>query len=189
MFVFAMRTVTRASRFLSRFSSLQVASPIMLSLTLMVCVGCGDSRVAFQPSSAPGSTAASSSAATKADALADILRQAKSGDIDTAIQRFVSDAPENWIESTALEDIRMSEASFTKLGRAEKARFQQQFIDRIGEIKVFTRTVIDRANDAKQKGDKVTAERYLEAVHRLGRQLRDSDTVIVFQLTAKPCRK
>ncbi len=56
---------------------------------------------------------------------------------------------------------------------------------RIGEIKGFARTVVDRANDAKRKGDKATAERYLEAVNRLGRQLRDSDTVILFQQTGK----
>jgi hypothetical protein len=49
----------------------------------------------------------------------------------------------------------------------------------------FARTVVDRANDARQKGDKATAERYLEAVNRLGRQLKDSDTVIVFQQTGE----
>ncbi len=185
MFVFAMRTAIRASRLLGRLGSLQGATAIMLSSTLIACVGCGDSRVAVPPSSAPGSTAASPSAEIKVDALADILRRAKSGDIDTAIQRFVANAPDNWIKATALEDIRMSEASFANLDRAEKTRFQQQFIDRVGEIKGFTRTVIDRANDALQKGDKATAERYLEAVNRLGRQLRDAETVIVFQLTGK----
>jgi hypothetical protein len=79
----------------------------------------------------------------------------------------------------------MSEASFANLDPAEKSRFQQQFIDRVGEIKGFTRTVMDRANDARQKGDTETAKRYLEAVNCLGRQLRDSDTVIVFQQTGK----
>lgn len=71
------------------------------------------------------------------------------------------------------------------MNRVEKARLQQQFIDRVGEIKRFARTVIDRANDAKKKRDKETAARYLEADHRLGRQLRDSDTVNVFQQTGK----
>lgn len=79
----------------------------------------------------------------------------------------------------------MSEAAFGKLDRAEKDRFQQQFIDRVGEIKALTRAVMDRANDARKNGDTATAERYLEAVNRLGRQLRDSDTVTVFQQTGK----
>jgi hypothetical protein len=185
MFVFAMTTAIGLRRFLSRSGSLPGVTAIMLSSTLIACVGCGDSKVAVPPSSTPGTVAASPSAETKADALADVLLRAKTGDIDTAIQRFVSSAPDNWIESTSLEDIRMSEASFANLDPAEKSRFQQQFIDRVGEIKGFTRTVMDRANDARQKGDTETAERYLEAVNRLGRQLRDSDTVIVFQQTGK----
>lgn len=189
MFVFAMVTAFGARRFLGDLGSLQGATAIMLSSTLIACVGCGDSKVANPPSATPGTTVASPSAEIKAeiksDALADILRGAQAGDVDTAIQRFVSSAPDNWIETTALEDIRMSEASFMSLAHNDKARFQQQFIDRVGEIKGFTRAVIDRANDAKQNGDKEAAERYLGAVNRLGRQLRDSDTVIVFQQTGK----
>jgi uncharacterized protein HemY len=45
--------------------------------------------------------------------------------------------------------------------------------------------VIDRANAAKQRGDLETATRYLEAVNRLGRELRDADTVTVYQQTGK----
>ncbi len=124
---------------------------ILLSSMLIACVGCGASKVPAAPSSAPASAAASPSAETKADFLADILQQAKAGDIESAIQRFVSNAPDNWIQSTTLEDLQISEATFAKLGRVEKARLQQQIIDRVGEIKGFARTVIDRANDARRK--------------------------------------
>jgi hypothetical protein len=79
----------------------------------------------------------------------------------------------------------MSEASFMELDRDEKNRFQQKFIDRVGEIKGLAGKVMERANDAKKKGDTVTAELYLQAVNRLGRQLRDADTVLVFQQTGK----
>lgn len=158
---------------------------ILLSSTLVACVGCGDSNATVAPSAAPAPAAAAPSAETKTDALAEVLQLAKAGDIDTAIQRLVSSAPDNWIESTALEDFRMSETTFASLDNAEKARLQQRFIDRVGEIKGFAGTVMDRANDFRKKGDKATAERYLQAVHRLGRQLRDSDVVIVFQQTGK----
>jgi hypothetical protein len=185
MFVFAMTTAIEARRFLSRSGGLHGATAIMVTSTLIACVGCGDSKEAVPPTSAPDATAASPSTEARVDALADVFRRAKTGDIDTAIERFVSSAPDNWIESTALEDTRISEAAFGKLDRAEKDRFQQQFIDRVGEIKALTRAVMDRANDARKNGDTATAERYLEAVNRLGRQLRDSDTVTVFQQTGK----
>lgn len=185
MFGFAMTTAIAFSRFRWSLRSLRGLTTLLLSSMLIACVGCGDSKVQVAPFTVPASTVASPSSETTADSLADILQRAKAGDIDTAIQRFVSSAPDNWIQSTALEDVRMSEASFAKLDRVEKARLQQQIIDRVGEIKGFARTVIDRANDAKKKGDKETAERYLEAVHRLGRQLRDSDTMTMFQQFGK----
>jgi hypothetical protein len=170
-----------SSRFHYGFESLRGTSTILLVSMLIACIGCRDSKSTVSPASAVAST----STATKSDVLADVFQLAKAGDIDTAIQRFVSSAPDNWIQSTALEDLQISEATFANLDRIEKSRLQQQIIDRIGEIKGFTRTVMDRANDAKRKGDKATAERYREAVNRLGRQLRDSDTVIVFQQIGK----
>lgn len=185
MFGFAMTTAIAFSRFRRSLRNLRGLTTLLLSLMLIACVGCGDSKVPVAASSAPASTFASPSAETKADSLADILQRAKAGDIESAIQRFVFSAPDNWIQSTALEDLRISEAAFAKLDRVEKARLQQQIIDRVGEIKGFARTVIDRANDAMKKGDKETAERYLEAVHRLGRQLRDSDTMTMFQQFGK----
>lgn len=185
MFGFAMTTAIAFSRFRWSLRSLRGLTAILLSSMLIDCVGCGDSKVQVAPSTSPASTVASPSAETKASSLADILQRAKDGDIESAIQRFVFSAPDSWIQSTALEDLRMSEASFAKLDRVEKARLQQQIIDRVGEIKGFVRTVMDRANDAKKKGDKETAEQYLDAVHRLGRQLRDSDTMIVFQQYGK----
>lgn len=174
-----------AKQSFGRLGGLRKSTAFMLSATLIACVGCGDSKVPLSPPPTPGSASAARPAEAKSDALADVLQQAKAGDIDAAIQRFVSSAPDNWIESTALEDIRMSEATFANADRVERARLQQQFIIRVGEIKNFARTVMDRANEAKQKGDHETAERYLQAVRRFGRQLRDSDTVTVFQQTGK----
>lgn len=185
MFGFSETTAIAFRRFRWSLRSLRGLTAILLSSMLIACVGCGDSKVPAAPSSTPASTVASPSAQTTASSLADILQRAKDGDIESAIQRFVFSAPDSWIQSTALEDLRMSEASFAKLDRLEKARLQQQIIARVGEIKGFVRTVMDRANDAKKKGDNETAERYLEAVHRLGRQLRDSDTMIVFQQYGK----
>lgn len=150
-----------------------------------MCAGCTDSNVPPSSASTPGSPAVSPSAESKADALADLLQRVKTGDIDTAVQQFVSSAPDNWIESTALEDLRMSEASFMELDRDEKTRFQQKFIDRVGEIKALAGKVVERANDAQKKGDTATAQLYLESVNRLGRQLLDADVVIVFQQTGK----
>lgn len=172
-------------RLIGSSGHLRVSLTIVLSSTLLAIVGCGDSQETVSPTSNSGSATVSLSAETKEDFLADLLQRVRTGDIDTAIQQFVTSAPNNWIESTSLEDFRMSESSFDKLDRVEKVRVQQQFIDRVGELKGFARTVIDRANEAKQKGDMATAEQYLEAIHRLGRQLRDSDTVIVYQQIGK----
>ena len=185
MFMCSMKTAIAPRPFFSYSQRLRRSTAIMLSSTLIACAGCKDQNVADSSASNPGSPAASPSAESKVDALAELLQQAKTGDIDIAIQRFVSDAPDNWIESTALEDLRMSEASFMVLDRDKKILFQQKFIDRVGEIKGFAGKVMERANEAQKKGDTATAQLYLESVNRLGRQLRDADTVLVFQQTGK----
>ncbi len=158
---------------------------VLFFATLVSHVGCDDSRVPNNPSAKPESINSSRSAEDSAESLEDILQLAKTGEIDAAVQRFVSAAPNNWIESSALEDLRISEATFVTLGRSEKARLQEQFIERVGEIKSFARTVMDRANQAKQQGDQENAARYVEAVNRLGRQLRDSGAAKIFQQTGK----
>lgn len=140
---------------------------LILFLSLLAGLGCDDSK------------------SPTTDPLADVLQLAIAGDLNSAIQRFVSDAPENWLESTFLEDLRMSEATFAKLNCNERTRMQRKFIDRAGEINRFGRSVIERANETNQKGYKQTSERNLEAVRRLGRQLRAFDTVLVFQQMGK----
>jgi hypothetical protein len=137
------------------------------------------------PAAAATSGAAAAPPDAKTDPLADVLRLADAGDTDAAMDRFVTNPPTNWIESTALEDLRISEGDFAKLSRAEKGALQQQCIDRVGQIKTFARKVIDRANEAKKSGDLETAQRYVDAVNRLGGELRDSDTLIMFQQTGK----
>jgi|694.fasta_scaffold142557_4 hypothetical protein len=158
---------------------------MIVSSVLLTVLGCEESKAPKNRPATTNSVIATPAIESKQDPLADVLQLANAGDLNSAIQKFVSSAPDNWIESTALEDIRMSEATFAKLNRDKKAHFQQKFIDRVGEIKRFARSVITRANEANQKGDKESAERILEAVHRLGRQLRDFDTVLVFQQTGK----
>jgi len=183
--VFARLARIASNRFPSAFRRLQRSIAIPLTATLIGVVGCGDSENSSKPSTSPGSATASPSAQANSDVLADVLQLSKSGEIETAIERFVSSAPDNWMESTALADLRISEATFAKLDRFEKTRLQKQFIDRAVEIKGFTREVIDRANAAKKKGDTVTADRYVEAVNRFGRHLRDYDTVLVYQQIGK----
>lgn len=168
-----------------RATILRGSIAIVFSASLIAGIGCGDTKVSVSPAPAPASDSAAKPADARSDALAEILQRAKVGDVDTAVQLFVSGAADNWIESTGLEDLRMSEAAFSVLDRAEKSRFQQLFIDRVGEIKGFAGTVIDRANAAKQKGELETAKKYLEAVNRLGRQLRDAHIVTVYQQTGK----
>jgi hypothetical protein len=183
MFLFA-KTRRRASMPGGRFIDLWISATLIVSTVLFSCSGCSDSDPPVSPVPPTGSApvaAAPPAEASKTDPLAEVLRLAKAGDIDAAIQGFVANAPDNWLESTSLEDVRMSEAAFAAADTAEKALLQQQFIDRVGEIKGFARTVIDRANEAKKRGDQETAQRYLDAVNRFGRQLRDADTVIVFQ--------
>lgn len=187
MFLFATATAITTKYSFCFFRTPSKWNVFIPSMVLIACLGCSDPQSPFSSSLAPSSASAPSphDARGKVDVLADILQRAKSGDIDAAIQGFVSGAPENWIETTALEDLRISESKFASAGRAEKNRLQQQFIDRVGEIKSFARTVMDRANDAQKKGDQETAERLLEAVNRLGCQLRDADVVLVFQQAGK----
>jgi hypothetical protein len=164
----------------SRFS-------LLLFTILVVCSGCADSQssAVAPPAAAATPGAATAPAEAKADPLADVLRLAGAGDTDAAVDRFVTNPPTNWVESTSLPDLQISEAEFAKLSRAEKAALQQQCIDRVAQIKTFARTVVERANDAQKSGDAETAQRYVDAVNRLGSELRDSDTLLVFQQMGK----
>ena len=141
----------------------------------MVVIGCSG----YDPTAT--APAAASAEASQIDPLEDVLRLAKTGDTGAAVPRFVDNAPDNWLEATSLEEFRISETDFAALNRNERNRLQQQFIVRVGEIKDLARAVIDRAKEAKSRSDDDTAQRYLDAVHRFGTQLRDSDTVTVFQ--------
>lgn len=185
MFLSAKRTPLATKCLLRHVMNLWKSAAIILSAVLFACSGCGDSKAPVPPAppTGPVPLAATPPAEAKTDPLADVLGLAKTGDIDAAIRQFVSNAPDNWFESTSLVPLRMSEADFAAADRAEKVRLQQQLIDRVGEIKGFARTVMDRANEAKKRGDQETAHRYLDAVNRFGRQLRDSDAVITFQQT------
>ena len=142
---------------------------------IAACSGCEQSQ-------SPAATAAEANP-TGGGPLGDVLVLAEAGDKEDAIQHFVNKAPENWIESTALEEFQLSEAEFQELNRAEKSRLQAQFIDRVGDIKGLARMVVAKASESKKNGDTDTAEKYLESVNRLGRQLRDADLVLVFQQT------
>ena len=159
---------------------------LIFSTVLLVCFGCGDSQALVAPNTQAGSNPVAGTPKTgpgKLDPLDDVLRLAKSGDIDAAIEQFVAGAPENWLDTTAVEEFQMSEADFAGLSRSDRTRLQQQVIGRVSEIKRFARTVIGRATDARNRGDEETAQQYIDAVRRFGRQLRDSDILVVFQQT------
>jgi hypothetical protein len=158
----------------------------LFAVILLVCYGCGDSPTTTAPGTQARSNPFSGNPELdpgQSDPLADVLRFAETGDLDAAIEQFVAGAPANWLEATALEEFQMSEADFAGLGRADRNRIQQQAIDRVSEIKRLARAVIDEATEAAKRGDEETAERYVEAVRRFGRQLRDSDSLVVFQQT------
>jgi len=72
MFWFAMTAAITFSRFRWSLRSLRGLTTLLLSLLLIACVGCGDSKVPATPSSTPASTVASPSAETTASSLADI---------------------------------------------------------------------------------------------------------------------
>lgn len=155
---------------------------VLLAMVLFAISGCRDSKAPTTSQAGPP-PAAPEAGSTKNDPLANVLRLSETGDVDGALEKLVDNAPDNWIESTSLEGLRISEADFAAKGRADKSRLQQQFIDRAGEIKGFARKVMERADEAKKRGDEETAQRYIRALNRLGQQLRDADTVIVLQQT------
>lgn len=155
-------------------------------LTLAACAGIALSSGCEQPPSSVAATAtAANASATGGGPLEEVLDLAEAGDRDAAIERFIHHAPANWVESASLEEFQLSEADFEKLGRSEKSRLQAQFIDRVQDIKTFSRLVVDKALEAKKRGDAATAEKYVRSVNRLGEQLRDADVVLVFQQTGK----
>ena len=158
---------------------------MVLSAALLACSGCNNSKAPPAPAPAVGAPPAGATAADKADVLAEVLRLNKAGDVDAALEQFVSKAPANWVESTTLADIRMSEAEFAAVSRGEQARLQQQFIERVQELKGLARTILDRAREARKRGDDETAKRNVEALNRFGEQLRDANTITVFQQTGK----
>lgn len=150
---------------------------LMTFVGIVICSGCEQSQT---PSATPAEADP-----TDGGPLGDILVLAEAGDTEAAIRRFVHDAPTNWLESASLEEFQISEADFQKLDRSESSRLHAKLIERVGDIKGFARTVVDKASEAKKKGDTETAEKYMESVNRLGRQLRDGDLVLVFQHTGK----
>jgi hypothetical protein len=155
---------------------------MVLSAAVLACPGCNNSKAPPAPAPAVGTASAPPA---KDDVLADVLRLTKAGDVDAALEQFVSKAPANWVESTTLADIRMSEAEFAAVSRGEQARLQQQFIERVQELNGLARTILDRAREARKRGDDESAKRYVEALNRFGEQLRDANTVSVFQQTGK----
>lgn len=135
--------------------------------------------------SQPPAATAADTGPTGGGPLGDVLVLSAAGDTEAAIQSFVDEAPANWIESSSLEELQLSEADFNTLSRSEKSRIQARIIARVGDIKGLARTVVDKASALKKEGNSETAEKYIESVNQLGRQLCDADIVLVFQQTGK----
>jgi hypothetical protein len=130
MFVFA-KTKPLAATSTARHSvDPRILALLILSTVLLACCGCGDSKAPVAPGTQAEPTPVAATAkpgSSKTDPLADVLRLAKDGDIDAAVEQFVASAPDNWVESTALEEFRMSEADFVALDRADKTRLRQRY--------------------------------------------------------------
>lgn len=164
----------------------------VLPVLCFACLGCGNSEVSAPPSFADVSPPASQPAennSTNEDSLDSVLNLIKAGDTDAAIEQFVANTQGNWIASTNLEEFRVSESQLADMETDEQTRLQQQFIDRVGEIKSLARAVMDRAKEAKQRGDEETARRYIDAVNRFGEELRDADVATIFQQTGNALSK
>lgn len=163
----------------------------LVLLAALVCTGCDNSesggasssRDAVPESRPQGTQATAQQSSNAEDPLSKVLRLHRAGDSDAAIRLFVSDTPENWVASTQLEELQISEADFSELPHGERSRLQQQFIDLTKDIKGLARTVIERASQAKDAGDNEKAEEYIAAVNKLGRQLREANVAVVFQQT------
>ncbi len=123
----------------------------------------------------------------KCDPLQSVLQLIENGDMDGAIDKFISNGTTNWIETTSLKEFRISESEFASLGtyfsRSKQTALQQKFIQRVTEIKNMARILRDRAISAESRGDIQEADAYIHAINRLGEQLTCSNTVLVFQQT------
>jgi hypothetical protein len=135
----------------------------------------------------PTSMKATYSLSTETDPLHDILLLVKNDDMDTAIEKFMAKGEVNLIATTSLKEFKISEAEFVSLGtffnRSQQAVLQEKLIQRVTEIKKLARMLRDRAIAAESRGDTKTADAYVRSINHLGKQLRNSNTVLVFQQT------
>ena len=167
---------------------LSTKSTIYLGLAILLI---GFVAFAFVRDSAEDMSLASTNpmylASAKSDPLHEVLQLIEHGDMDSAIEKFMANGETNWIETTSLKEFTLSEADFMSLGtffsRHKQTPLQQKFIQRVTEIKQMARIVRDRAIAAKSQGDTKTANDYIHAINRLGEQLKNSNTVLVFQQT------
>lgn len=123
------------------------------------------------------------------DPLADLLELVHNGEHDQASELLLESAPITWLESTSLEEFQLSEAQFVDLTGSEQNRLSQKHIDRVNDLKTLARAVVRRAQAAKAQGDDELARRHIAAICQLGTELRESNAVMVLQLTGSSLAK
>ncbi len=161
---------------------------LLLFVVFFVVVQCGCGSQRESTASAPrGPQAVADSqtevATEREHRLGRVLELSQAGDIDAAVDQFVARGPDSWLNPPALPELEVTETEFQQLSRSERAEFQTRVIERVGEIKSFARALIDRASEAKARGELESAERYIASLNAFGRQLRNSDTVSSFRET------
>lgn len=118
-----------------------------------------------------------------ADPLADLLELVHSGEHEQASELLLESTPTSWLESTSLEEFQLSESQFVDLRPSERNRLSQKQLDHVRDLKTLSRTVVQRAQSAKTRGDDELARRYIAAICQLGAELQESNAVLVLQLT------
>jgi len=123
------------------------------------------------------------------DPLAVIIGLCRAGEHDQATDLLLTFSSNNWLKSTSLEEFQLSEAQFVALNHREKVRLEQKFTDRVNDLKSLARAVVRRAQAAEAQGDDERAQRYIQALCQLGKELEESNVVLVLQLTGQSLTK
>ncbi len=151
---------------------------ILVSLATMGAVGCEESQTAANSKAPPTTTAEGGTS----DRLHEVLQLAET-DMDAAIEQFATNPPDNWVAASGLDDFQWTEDEFIK--SPDRQQLNQRFIERVGEIKTFSRAVVAKAKEKATFGDSETAQAYVREVNRLGEHMRDADLVLIYRQVGK----
>ena len=134
---------------------------------------------------APASATTETDGLVEFDPLANILALSSEGQAEQAIRQFLESAEIDWVATTSIPTFELSESDFEQLSRIAQANTKGQLIQQVMQIKGFARKVIARANELNAAGDTTLADQHIDAVRRLGEQMRDADILRVLQRTGE----